>query len=80
MERYIYLEETQKATTNSRKNQAEKKPGPHHEERQKKEPRAPKVGRFHDYTPLNVSLANLYKEVGQVKGFSNPKVVRVRAY
>ena len=62
--RYIYLEETQKATTNSVKTQAEKKPGPQHEESPKKETRAVRVGRFQDYTPLNVSLADLYKEVG----------------
>ena len=46
------------------KNQAEKTLGQQYEERQKKEPRAPRVERFHDYTPLNVSLADLYKEVG----------------
>ena len=74
-ERYIYLEETQKATTNSVKTQAEKKQGPQHGEHPKKEPRAPKVGRFHDYTLLNVSLADLYKEVGQVKRFLKPKVI-----
>ena len=77
--RYIYLEETQKATTSCAKNQAEKNPCPQYEERQKKEPRAPGVRRFHDYTPLNVSLTDLYREVGQVEKFPKPKAIRVRA-
>ena len=47
----------------SAKNQAEKKSDLQYEERKKKEPRAPRVGRFHDYTPLSVSLADLYREV-----------------
>ena len=51
-----------------------------YEEHQKpKEPRAPRVERYHDYTPLNVSLTNLYKEVGQVKRFPKPKALRVKA-
>ena len=79
MERYIYLEETQRAKTSSVKNQAEKKPGAQYEERQKKEPRAPRVGRFHHYTPLSMSLADLNREVGQVEKFPKPKAIRVRA-
>ena len=79
VERYIYLEKTQRATTNSTKNQVEKNPGPQHEKRPKKEPRALRVRRFHYYTPLNVSLANLYKEVRQVERFPKPKVIRLRA-
>ena len=79
VERYIYLEETQRATASLAKNQAEKKSGPQYEERQKKEPKAPRVGRFHDYTPLSVSLADLYREVGQVEKFLKAKAIRVRA-
>ena len=78
-EKYIYLEETQRATASSIKNQAEKKPGPQYEEHQKKELRAPRVRRFHDYTPLSVYLADLYREVGQVEIFPKPKAIRVRA-
>ena len=63
-ERYIYLEETQRATANSAKGQAEKMPGLQHEERQRKELRAPRVGRHYDCTPLNMFLADSYKEVG----------------
>ena len=73
--RYIYLEETQRATASSAKNQAKKKPGPQYEEHQKKEPRASRVGRFHDYTPLSVSLADLYREVRQVEKFPKPKAI-----
>ena len=76
-EKYIYLEETQRATTSLAKNQAEKKPGPQYEERQKKESRTPRVERFHDYTPLSVSLADLYREVGQVEKFPKSKVIQV---
>ena len=76
---YIYLEETQKAMANLVKKQAKKKPTPQHEERQRKEARAPRVGRYHDYTPFKVSLADLYKEVGQVEKFPKPKALQVRA-
>ena len=60
---------------NSAKKQAEKKSGPQHEERPKKEPMALSVERFHDYPPLNVSLDNLYKEVRQVERFPKPKAI-----
>ena len=72
-EKYIYLKETQKATVNSAKGQAENKPGSQHEDCQWKEPRAPRVGRFH--APLNMSLASLYKEVRQVEKFPKPKTL-----
>ena len=78
-ERYIYLEETQRATSTSAKNQTGKKPGSQYEERQKKEPMALRVERFHNDNPLNVSLADLYREVGQVEKFLKPKAIRVRA-
>ena len=61
------MEETQRATASSVKNQAKKKSGPQYKKHQKKELRAPRVGRFHDYTPLSVSLADLYRKVGQVE-------------
>ena len=38
-----------------------------------------KFERFHEYTPFNVFLADLYKEVRQVERFPKPKVIRVRA-
>ena len=75
-EKYIYLKETQRAMVNSAKSQAENNPGLQYEEHQKKEPKASKVGRFHDYTSLSVSLADLYREVGQVEKFPKPKAIR----
>ena len=79
VERYIYLEEMQKATANSGKNQAERKSGPQQKEHPRKEARAPKVGRYHDYTPLNMSLTDLYREVRQVEPFPKPKALWVRS-
>ena len=78
-ERYIYLEETQRTTANSAKNQVEKKLGLQYEEHQKKEPSELRVGRFHDYTSLCVSLADLYREVGQVEKFPKLKAIWVQA-
>ena len=52
---------------NSAKSQAEKKPSPQQEDCHKKESKTLRVGKYHDYTPLNVSLADLYKEVRQVE-------------
>lgn len=69
VERYIFLEEIEKATTNPRRSQSKKKSN---EERSRKEA-CTRVGRYHEYTPLNVSLTNLYKEVGQVERFPKPK-------
>ena len=50
-EKYIYLEETQRATVSSAKNQAKNKSGPQHKECQKKEPKAPRVERVMTILP-----------------------------
>ena len=73
--RYIYLKEIQRVTANLARSQVKKKPGPQQEDRQRKQPRVPRVGRYHDYTPLNVSLTRLYKEVRQVERFPKPKAL-----
>ena len=39
----------------------------------------PRVERYHHYTPLNVSLADLYKEFEQMERFPWSKELRVRA-
>ena len=62
------------AMASSVKSQAEKLRA-QHEDYQKKEPRAPRVGRYHDYTPHNVSVAELCKEVGQVERFLKQKAL-----
>ena len=36
------------------------------------------VERYHEYTPLNISLADLYKEVGQVERFPKLKALKTR--
>ena len=77
--RYIYVQEMQKATVNSIRNQTEKKSGLQQEDCSRKEARTPRVERFHNYTPFNVSLANLYKEVEQAEHFPKPKVLWVKA-
>ena len=56
------------------RNQTEKKSN---EKSPRKETRM-KVGRYHKYTPLNVSLANLYKEIGQVERFPKPKALKIK--
>ena len=78
VERYIYLEETQRVTISLAKNQAEKKPGPQYEECQKKEPKAPRVRRFHDYTPLSVSIADLY--IGRLDRLKNSQSQKLFGY
>ena len=63
VERYIYLEETQKAMANSGKNHGAQRSSLQREERLRREAQTPRVEKFCNYTPLNVSLTNLYKEV-----------------
>ena len=77
-EKYTFLEETKKATTNLGRNQTEKKLNANQEERPRKETRA-KVGRYHEYTLLNVSLTNLYREVRQVERFPKLNALKIRA-
>ena len=62
-EMYIFLEEPKKATSNSGRHQTEKKPNANPEERSRKKTGVV-VERYHEYTLLNVSLADLYREVG----------------
>ena len=38
-----------------------------------------RVKEYHDYTPFNMSLADLYKEVKQTERFPKPKALQVRA-
>ena len=38
-----------------------------------------RVGKYHEYNPLNVSLSELFREVGQVESFLKPKVLKMRA-
>lgn len=78
-EKYIFLKEIEKATVNSGRNHPEKKSNAHSEECPRREARTLRVGRYHKFTPLNVSLANLYREVGKVERFSKLKALRIRA-
>ena len=55
-EKYIFLEETEKATANSRRNQTKKKPNANQEESPRKEVRTLRVEKYHEYTPLNIPL------------------------
>ena len=77
-EKYIFLEEPEKATSNSGRHQTEKKPNANPEERSRKKTGVV-VERYHEYTFLNVSLADLYREVGQVERFPKPKALKTRA-
>ena len=69
VEKDIFLEEIERATTNSGRNQTKKKCN---EERPRKEA-SMRVRRYHVYTPLNISLTDIYKEVRQVERFPKPK-------
>ena len=71
-EKCIFFEETRRATAILGRNQTEKK---FNEERPRKEMHM-RVGRYHKYTPLKVSPANLYKEVKQVERFPKLKALR----
>ena len=71
----IFLKEIKKANTNLGRGQIEKKSN---EERPRKEMRT-RVRRYHEYTPLNVSLAELYREVGHVERLPKLKALKIRA-
>lgn len=74
----FFLEETKKATANFGRNHTKKKSNANQEEHMRKETRV-RVGRYHEYTLLDVSLADLYKEVGQVERFPKLKALNTRA-
>ena len=76
-EKYIFLEETEKAIANSGRNQTEWK-NANQDERPRKETHL-RAGKYHEYTPLNVSLADLFREVGQVERLPKPKTLKTRA-
>ena len=75
VEKYMFLKETEKSTTNSGRSQTKKKSN---EKRPRKETHM-RVRRYHEYTPLNVSIIDLYKEVGQVERFPKSKALKTRA-
>ena len=77
-EKYILLEATEKATTNLGRDQIKKKTKAHQEEHPRKEARASSVAKYHEYTPFNVLLADLYKEVGQVERFPKLKALKIK--
>ena len=76
-EKYIFLEETGEAATNSRRHQSDKKAGGQDEHWRKGI--CSKASKYNEYTPLNVSLSKLFWEVGQVERFLKPKILKMRA-
>ena len=82
MEKYIYLEETQRATADAVRSHgtSQVKLSPKRDERLQKEPRKLRVCRYSEYASFNEYLADLYKEVSQAKRFPKPKALRVRAH
>ena len=79
IEQYIFLKKTKIATANSGRNQAKKESNANQEEHLRKEAQTSRVRRYHEYSPLNMFLANLYGEVGQVQRFAKPKALKTRA-
>ena len=77
VEKYIFLEEIEKATANPKRHQSDKKTGGQ-DEHPRKDVRA-RAGKYSEYTPLNVSLSELFREVGQVERFPKPKILKMRA-
>ena len=51
----------------------------HHEVRPWKEAWTSRVGRYREYTPLNVSITDLYIKVGQVERFPKLKDLKIKA-
>ena len=78
-EKYIYFEETQRTIANSVKNHGAIRSSWQTEEHPRKESCIPKFEKYRDYTPLIVSLVDLYKEVGKTERFLKPKALQVRA-
>ena len=38
-----------------------------------------RASKYHEYKPLNVSLSEMFREVGQVERFPKPKILKMRA-
>ena len=63
--KYINMEETTKLKAEEA--QQRKKSSPCRDKRIKKEAPTPRVGRYAEYTPLAVSLSEVYREVHQTE-------------
>ena len=77
VEKYIFPEETEKATANPGRHQSDKKTGGQDEHSRKDV--CSRAGKYNEYTPLNVSLCELIRELGQVERFPKPKILKMRA-
>ena len=65
------MKETQRTTIDAKRNNgvSQVKSSPKEDIRTRKETQTPRVRRYTEYTPLNVSLTDLYKEVYQIERF-----------
>lgn len=52
---------------------------PKKEDRSRKEGKMHRVGKYYEYTPLNISLIDLYKEICQAERLPQPRPQRAQA-